>query len=76
MKERRDEGVMLAAETSHHDGKLAVMADPGKGNKLDMTMACNTMATMTKIMRHAVAMTKGKAPTAMTRTKKIRLHIE
>jgi hypothetical protein len=76
MKARRDEGVMLAAETSRHDGKLAVMVGPGKGNKLDMTTARNTMATMTKIMRHAPAMTKGKAPAAMTRTKKIRLHIE
>jgi hypothetical protein len=31
--------MMLAAEMSHHDRKLAVMADLGKGIKLDMTTA-------------------------------------
>jgi hypothetical protein len=76
MKARGDKAVTLAADMSRHDGKLAMMEDPGKGNKLDMTMRCNTIATKTKIVHHAAAMTKGKAPTAMTRTKKIQLHIE
>jgi hypothetical protein len=75
-KARGDEAVTLAAETSRHDGKLAVMADPGKGNKVDMTTACNAIAAKTKIVHHAAAMTKGKAPTAMMGTKKIQLHIE
>jgi hypothetical protein len=48
MKARGDEAVMLATKTSRHDGKLATMADLGKGNKLDMTTACNTAATKTK----------------------------
>jgi hypothetical protein len=30
-KARGDEAMTLATETSRHDGKLAVMADPGKG---------------------------------------------
>jgi hypothetical protein len=65
--------MMLAAETSHHDGKLAVMADPSKGNKLDMTTACNAAATNIKIVLHAATMTKGKAPTTMMRTSKTQL---
>jgi hypothetical protein len=70
-KARGDEAVTLAAEMSRHDGKLAVMVDPGKGNKLDMMMACNTVAKKTKIVHHAAAMTKGKAPATMMRTRKI-----
>jgi hypothetical protein len=75
-KARGDEAVMLAAEMSHHEGKLAVMADLGKGNKVDMTIAQNTAARKTKIVHHVAAMTKGKAPATMTRTRKIQLHIE
>jgi hypothetical protein len=75
-KARGDESMMLAAEMSHHDGKLAVMADPGKGNKLDMMTARNAAATKTKIVQHTAAMTKGKAPASMTRTRKIQLHVE
>jgi hypothetical protein len=33
-KARGDEAVTLAIETSCHDGKLAMMADPGKGKNL------------------------------------------
>jgi hypothetical protein len=75
-KARGDEAVTLATETSRHDGKLAVMADPGKGNKLDMMTACNAAATKIKIVLHIAAMTKGKAPAAMMRTRKIQLHVE
>jgi hypothetical protein len=53
--------------------KLAVMANPGKGNKLDMTTARNAAATKIKIVLHATAMTKGKAPAAMMRTRKTQL---
>jgi hypothetical protein len=67
MRARGDEAVMLAAKTSHHDGKLAVMADPSKGNKLITMMARDAVATNTRLMHHAAVMTKGKAPTAMTR---------
>jgi hypothetical protein len=70
MKARGDEAVMLAAKTSRHNGKLAAMADLGKGNKLDMTMACNAAATKTKIIRHAAAVKKGKAPTAYDENQK------
>jgi hypothetical protein len=75
-KARGDEVMTLAAETSRHGGKLAMMADPGKGNRLDMTTVCNTSGTKIKIVLHTAAMTKGKAPTAMTRTRKIQLHVE
>jgi 7-cyano-7-deazaguanine synthase in queuosine biosynthesis len=70
MKARGDEAVMLAAKTSRHNGKLAAMADLGKGNKLDMTTACNAAATKTKIIRHAAAVKKGKAPTAYDENQK------
>jgi hypothetical protein len=75
-KARGDEVMTLAAETSCHGGKLAMMADPGKGNRLDMTTVCNTSGTKIKIVLHTTAMTKGKAPTAMTRTRKIQLHVK
>jgi hypothetical protein len=75
-KARGDESMTLAAETSRHDKKLAVMEDPGKGNKLDMTMMRNTAATKTMLVHHAAVMTTGKATTAMSRTRKIQLHVE
>jgi hypothetical protein len=61
---------------SRHDRKLAMMADPGKGNKLEMTTMCKAAARKKKIIHHATTMTKGRAPTAMMRTRKIQLHIE
>jgi hypothetical protein len=76
MKANRDEAVTLAAETSHHGGKLVEMADPSKGNKLDMMTACTTTAIKINIAPTAALMTKGKAPTTMMRTKKIQLHVE
>jgi hypothetical protein len=75
-KARGDEAMTLAAKMSRHDGKLPVMADPGKGNKLDMTTARNAAATKIKIVLHAAAMIKGKAPAAMMRTRKTQLHVE
>jgi hypothetical protein len=66
-----DEAVTLAAETSRHGGKLAVMAGPSKGNKIDMTTTHNAAVTKTKIVHHA-----GKAPATMTRIRKIKLHVE
>jgi hypothetical protein len=56
---------MLAAETSRHDGRLAEMADPSRGNQLDMTTALTTVVTWISIALPAAAMTKGKAPAAM-----------
>jgi hypothetical protein len=41
-----------------------------------MTMACNVATTKTKIVRHAAAMTKDRAPAAMMRTRKSQLHVE
>jgi hypothetical protein len=70
------EAVTLAAETSRHDGKLVRMADPSKGNKLDMTMAHIATATRINIALPATMMTKGKAPAAMTRTRKMQLHVK
>jgi hypothetical protein len=61
-----DEFVTLAAEMSRRDEKPVEMADPGKGNNLAMTTACTTAATRISIALHAAAMTKGKAPAAMT----------
>jgi hypothetical protein len=58
--------VMLAAETSRDDEKLVEMADPGKGNNLAMTTAHTAAVTRISIALHAAAMTKGKAPAAMT----------
>jgi hypothetical protein len=66
----------LAIETSRHNGKLVVMANPSRGNKLDTTTAHSASATKIKTVLHAAAMTKGKAPAAMMRTKKIQLHVE
>jgi hypothetical protein len=73
---RGDEAVTLVVEMSRHNGKLAVMADPDRGNKLDIKIACNAVATKTKIVHHAAVMTRGRAPAAMMRTRKIQLHIE
>jgi hypothetical protein len=64
-----EEGVMtLARETSRHDMKPVGMADPGVGKHLAMTTACIATATRISITLHAIVMTKGKAPTAMTMT--------
>jgi hypothetical protein len=74
IRARGDEAVLSAIETSHHGGKLAMVVDPSKGNKLDMTMARSAAATKIKDVLHAAAMTKGKAPATMMRTRKIQLH--
>jgi hypothetical protein len=66
----------VGCRDDRHGGTLAVMADPSKGNKLNMKIVRNAVVTKTKIMHHAAAMTKGKAPIAMTRTIKIQLHVE
>jgi hypothetical protein len=64
-----EEGVVtLAGETSRHDVKPVRMADPGIGNHLSMTTARIAMATRISIALHAAAMTKGRAPAAMTMT--------
>jgi hypothetical protein len=63
----------LAEETSRHDVKPVEMAGPSIGNHLAMTTARIAMATMTSITLHAAAMTKGRAPAAMTM---IQLHEE
>jgi hypothetical protein len=65
--------VMLAAETSRHDKKPVEMAGPNIENNLAMTTACTIVATRISIALHAIAMTKGKAPTGMTM---IQLHEE
>jgi hypothetical protein len=63
------EGVVtLAGETSRHDVKLVGMADPSIGNHLAMTTARTAAAIRISIALHAAAMTKGKAPAAMTMT--------
>jgi hypothetical protein len=68
------EGVVtLAGETSCHDKKPVEMGGPSIGNNLAMTMACTATATRISIVLHAAAMTKGKAPAAMTM---IQLHEE
>jgi hypothetical protein len=65
----REEGVMtLAREMSRHDVKPVGMADPSIGNHLAMTTVRTTAVTRISITLHAAAMTKGKAPTAMTMT--------
>jgi hypothetical protein len=56
----------LATQTSCHDEKPVEMADPSKGNNLAMMMACTAAATRISITLPAAAMTKGKAPAAMT----------
>jgi hypothetical protein len=60
--------VMLPEETSHHDVKPVEMAGPSIGNHLAMTTAHTAAATRISIALHAVTMTKGKAPAAMTMT--------
>jgi hypothetical protein len=60
--------VTLAGETSRHDVKPVGMVGPGMGNHLAMTMACTAAATRISIALHAAAMTKGRAPAAMTMT--------
>jgi hypothetical protein len=62
----KDEAVTLDAEMIRHNGKLVETADPGKGNNLAMTTARTAAATRISIALPATAMTKGKAPTAMT----------
>jgi hypothetical protein len=68
-----DEAMTLDTETIRHDGKLVETADPGKGNDLAMTKACTAAVTRISIALPATAMTKGKAPAAMTM---IHLHEE
>jgi hypothetical protein len=64
-----EEGVVtLAGETSRHSVKPVGMAGPGIWNHLAMTTVRIAMATRISIALHAVAMTKGRAPTAMTMT--------
>jgi hypothetical protein len=65
--------MMLATETSRHNGKPVEMADPSKANNLAMTTVCTTAVTRISIALHAATMTKGKAPTAITM---IQLHEE
>jgi hypothetical protein len=63
------EGVVtLAGETSRHDMKPVGMADPSIGNHLAMMTARTAAAIRISIGLHAAAMTKGKAPAAMTMT--------
>jgi hypothetical protein len=65
----REEGVVtLAGETSRHDVKPVGMAHPGIGNHLAMITARIATATRINIALHTDAMTKGRAPTAMTMT--------
>jgi hypothetical protein len=68
------EGVVtLAAEMSHHDETPVEMAGPSIGNNLTMMMVRTAAATRISIALHTTAMTKGKAPTAMTM---VQLHEE
>jgi hypothetical protein len=50
MMANEDEAVKLDAETIHHDGKIAEMADPREGTNLAMTTACTVMVTRTSIL--------------------------
>jgi hypothetical protein len=64
-----EEGVVtLAEETSHHDVKPVGMAGPSIGNHLTMMTVRTTAATRISIALHTAAMTKGRAPAAMTMT--------
>jgi hypothetical protein len=64
-----EEGVVtLAGETSRHDVKPVEMAGPNTGNHLAMMTARIAIATRISIALHAAAMTKGRAPAAMTMT--------
>jgi hypothetical protein len=68
------EGVMmLAGETSRHDEKPVEMAGLSIGINLAMMTARTAVATRISIALHTAAMTKGKAPAAMTM---IQLHEE
>jgi hypothetical protein len=60
--------MMLAGETSRHDVKPVGMADPGIGNHLAVMTVRIATATRISIALHAAAMTKGRAPAAMTMT--------
>jgi hypothetical protein len=60
--------VTLAGEMSRHDVKPVRMADPGIGNHLAMTTAHIATTTRISTALHAAAMTKGRAPIAMTMT--------
>jgi hypothetical protein len=63
------EGVVtLARGTSRHDKKPVEMAGPSIGNHLAMMTARTTAATRISIALPAAAMTKVKAPAAMTMT--------
>jgi hypothetical protein len=64
----REGVVTLAGETSRHDKKPVEMAGPSIGNHLAMTTARTAAATKISIALRATAMTKGKAPAAMTMT--------
>jgi hypothetical protein len=66
MMASKDEAVTLDAETIRHDGKPVETADPSKGNDLAMTTARTAAVTRISIALPAAAMTKGKAPAAMT----------
>jgi hypothetical protein len=70
---KRDGAMTMATETSRHDKKTVEMVDPSKGNNLAMTTACTAAVTRISIDLHVIAMTKGKAPAAMTM---IQLHEE
>jgi hypothetical protein len=64
-----EEGVMtLAGETTRHDVKPAEMPDPCIGNHLALTMARIATARRISTALHAAAITKGRAPAAMTMT--------
>jgi hypothetical protein len=52
------------------------MADPSKGHKIDMTTTCTAAMTRISIALPTAVMTTGKAPAAMTGTRKIQLHVE
>jgi hypothetical protein len=75
-KANGDEAVTLAVERSRHGGKLVEMADPSKGNKLDIMMARTAAATRKSIALPAAALTKGKATATMMISRKIQLHVE
>jgi hypothetical protein len=65
MMARGDKAVTLDAEMIRHDRKPVEMADPNKGNDLDMMTVHIAVATRISIALPATMMTKGKAPTTM-----------
>jgi hypothetical protein len=65
--------VTPAGETSRHDEKPVELAGPSIGRNLAMTTARIAAEPRISITLHAAAMTKGKAPAAMTM---IQLHEE